>query len=148
MVVVTFLVVVLRYAFNQGWIARQESITYMHALLFMLGAAYTLKLDGHVRVDIVYQRCSKTTRAWIDLLGSLLLLLPVCVFIGWSSWDYVATAWTIKEGSGEAGGLPTLYLLKTSILIMAALLILQGISMTLKCLTVLLGSSSVPDDKA
>ncbi|MFO7593188.1 MAG: TRAP transporter small permease subunit [Pseudomonadota bacterium] len=139
MVLVTFAVVVLRYLFDTGWIALQESITYMHALVFMLGAAYTLRHDGHVRVDIFYQKFGPRGRAWVDLLGTLLLLLPVTLFVTWISWDYVATAWELKEGSREAGGLPGVYLLKTAIPLMALLLLLQGISLALRSLLVLLG---------
>lgn len=139
MVIVTFAVVLLRYLFNIGWIALQESITYMHALVFMLGAAYTLRHDGHVRVDIFYQRLSPRGRAWIDLLGTLLLLLPVTLFLAWVSWDYVAASWALKEGSRETGGLPWVYLLKSAIPLMAVLLLLQGVSLALRSLLVLLG---------
>lgn len=141
MVLVTFAVVLLRYLFNTGWIAMQESITYMHALVFMLGAAYTLRHDGHVRVDIFYQRFGPRGRAWVDLLGTLFLLVPVTVFIAWVSWEYVATAWELREGSREAGGLPGVYLLKSAIPLMAALMLLQGLSLALRSLLVLLGHS-------
>ncbi len=139
MVIVTFTVVLLRYLFNVGWIAMQESITYMHALVFMLGAAYTLRHDGHVRVDIFYQQFSDRGRAWVDLLGTLLLLLPVTLFITVISWDYVSSAWTLKEGSRETGGLPWVYLLKSAIPLMALLLLLQGGALALRSLLVLLG---------
>lgn len=132
MVVVTFLVVVLRYAFDLGWIALQESVTYMHALLFMLGIGYALRHDGHVRVDIFYQRLSPRGRAWVDLLGTLLLLFPVCLFIAWIGWDYVAASWAVAEGSRETGGLPGVYLLKTLILVMPALVMIQGLAMALR----------------
>ncbi|MCK5639779.1 MAG: TRAP transporter small permease subunit [Gammaproteobacteria bacterium] len=132
MVVITFTVVVLRYLFNIGWIAMQESITYMHALVFMLGAAYTLKHEGHVRVDIFYRKFSPRTRAWVDLLGTLFLLLPVCLFIFWVSWDYVAASWRVLEGSQETGGLPLVFLLKSIIPLMAGLMILQGLSLAIK----------------
>ena len=131
MVAITFLVVVLRYAFNIGWIGMQESITYLHAMVFMLGAAYTLRHDGHVRVDIFYRKWGGRRRAWVDLLGAILLLLPVCLFIAWTSWDYVLASWSFKEGSPEAGGLPLVYLLKTCMLIMPVLLILQGLAQAL-----------------
>ncbi len=139
MVLVTFAVVLLRYLFNIGWIAMQESITYMHALVFMLGAAYTLRHDGHVRVDIFYQKFGARGRAWVDLLGTLGLLLPFTVFIAWISWEYVATAWELKEGSREAGGLPWVYLLKSTIPLMAVLMLLQGVSLALRSVLVLLG---------
>ncbi len=139
MVIVTFAVVLLRYLFNIGWIAMQESITYMHALVFMLGAAYTLRHDGHVRVDIFYQKFSPKGRAWVDLIGTLLLLLPVTLLIAWISWEYVADSWELKERSREAGGIPGVYLLKTAIPLMALLLVLQGVSLALRSLLVLLG---------
>mgnify|MGYP001818727215 CR=1 FL=1 len=132
MVLVTFLVVVLRYGFDAGSIALQESVTYMHATLFMLGAAVTLQLDGHVRVDIFYQRFSRRGRAWVDLLGTLVLLIPVCLFILASSWGYVTESWAVHEGSREAGGLPYVYLLKTLMVIMPALLLLQGVVWVLR----------------
>ena len=138
MVLVTFTVVVLRYLFNIGWIAMQESVTYMHAVVFMLGAAYTLKHSGHVRVDIIYRARSKRTQAWVDLLGALLLLLPVCLFIGWISWEYIAASWSVLETSQEAGGIPAVFLLKTVIMVMALLLVLQGISQALSNLLYLL----------
>jgi TRAP-type mannitol/chloroaromatic compound transport system permease small subunit len=148
MVLVTFTVVVLRYGFESGSIAMQESVTYLHALLFMLCAAYTLKHDAHVRVDIFYQRATPRTRAWIDLLGTLLLLFPVCLFILYSSLDYVAAAWRIHEGSGEAGGLDAVYLLKTAIPAMAVLLLLQGISLALHNLLLITGHALPPEPDA
>src|SRR5210317_690565 len=81
MVIVTFLVVVLRYVFSSGWIAMQESIIYMHSIVFMLGVAYTLKQNGHVRVDIFYEKMGPRSRAWVDLLGVTFLLIPFCLFI-------------------------------------------------------------------
>jgi len=142
LVLITFAVVMLRYLFQLGWIAMQESILYLHAALFLLGAAYTLKRDGHVRVDIFYRGFSAKRKALIDLLGSLLLLLPVCSFLLWVSWDYVATAWSIYEGSQEAGGLPYVYLLKTLIPVAVLLLILQGISQALSSLSILLSAEN------
>jgi len=132
MVITTFIIVILRYAFDIGWIALQESVSYMHTIVFMLGAAYTLKHDDHVRVDIFYQRCTEKTKAWIDCLGILLLLLPVTGFIIWSSWGYVADSWSIQEGSRNSGGIPAVYLLKTCIIIMSVLLILQSIALFLQ----------------
>jgi TRAP-type mannitol/chloroaromatic compound transport system permease small subunit len=139
MVLVTVTVVVLRYVFGIGWIWLQESVTFMHAALFLIGAAYTLKHEGHVRVDIVYRKFSERGQAWIDLLGTLTLLLPVCLFIFYISWGYVAQSWSFYEGSREAGGLDGVFLLKTLILVMAGLLVLQGISMVIRCLSVLFG---------
>lgn len=137
MVVLTFLIVVLRYGFDTGWIALQESVSWLHACVFMLGASYALKRDSHVRVDIFYQQFSRRGRAWVDLLGSLLLLLPVCLFIFYASWEYVLGAWEIGEASAETGGLPALYLLKSLLLIMPVLLILQALAHSLRAWQIL-----------
>jgi TRAP-type mannitol/chloroaromatic compound transport system permease small subunit len=146
MVLITFTVVVMRYMFNTGFIALQESITYLHACVFMLGAAWTLKEDGHVRVDIFYSKQGPRTRAWINLAGTLLLLLPVCGFIFFSSIEYVASSWSVREGSREAGGLNGVYLLKTAMPLMAVLLIVQGCATVLK--SILLISGHVQADES
>jgi TRAP-type mannitol/chloroaromatic compound transport system permease small subunit len=139
MVLITFAVVVLRKLFETGSIAMQESVSYLHAAVFMLATAYTLKHDGHVRVDIFYQKYSTRTRAWVDLLGTLLLLFPVCLYIFFSSLEYVSAAWSVLEGSREADGLDGVFLLKTAIPVMAILLLLQGCSIILHKLLLLAG---------
>jgi TRAP-type mannitol/chloroaromatic compound transport system permease small subunit len=139
MVLITFTVVVLRYLFGSGSIALQESVSYLHAMVFMLAAAYTLKHDGHVRVDIFYHGFTARGRAWVDLLGTLLLLFPVCLFMFFSSLGYVADSWSLLEGSREAGGLDGVFLLKTAIPVMAILLLLQGCSIVLHKFLLLAG---------
>ncbi len=138
MVFVTFAIVILRYGFSIGWIAMQESVIYMFAVVFLLGIPYTLKEGGHVRVDIFYSKMSARSQAWVNLLGTLLLLFPVTLFIAWVSWDYVLASWSMKEGSGEAGGLPGVFLLKTTLLIMTLLLLIQGVSQLLHAMVILL----------
>jgi len=128
MVLLTFSIVVLRYGFNLGWIGMQESVLYFHGLVFMLGAAYTLKHEGHVRVDIFYQKYTLKQKALLNLFGSVMLLLPVCIFIFFISFNYVMSSWQIMESSPEAGGLPLVYLNKTLILLLAITLTLQGIA--------------------
>lgn len=128
MTALTFLIVVLRYGFDLGWVAMQESVIYLHAAIFMLGAAFTLKSDGHVRVDVFYRRMDERKKAWVNLLGGIFLLLPVCIFIVAMSWEYVARSWQMNEASQAAGGLPALYLLKSFILLFAVTLLLQGLS--------------------
>ncbi len=130
MVLLTFVVVVLRYGFDLGWIWLQESVTWMHAAVFMLGAGYTLKRDEHVRVDIFYRRLTARRKAIVDLLGTLIFLLPVAVFLVISSWDYVYRSWVFREASREAGGLPYPFvpILKSLIPATAGMLILQGIA--------------------
>jgi TRAP-type mannitol/chloroaromatic compound transport system permease small subunit len=134
MVMATVAVVVLRYAFDQGLIWLQESVNWMHSVVFLLGAAYTLKADEHVRVDIFYRGMSERRRALVDLAGTVLFLLPMCAFLLVESWQYVSVSWRIGERSREAGGLPMLYLLKAVIPLMAVLLALQGISLALRCI--------------
>ena len=132
MVLATVTVVVMRYAAGIGLIWLQESINWMHSLVFMLGAACTLKADEHVRVDVFYRGLSERGKAVVNLTGTILFLLPLCAFLLAESWQYVATSWRIAERSREAGGLPMLYLLKTVIPAMAVLLALQGVSMALR----------------
>jgi len=151
MVIVTFLVVVLRYVFSSGSIAMQESIIYMHSIVFMLGVAFTLKQNGHVRVDIFYERMGPRSRAWVDLLGATLLLIPFCLFIIVISWSYVSLSWQLLESSRDAGGLPAVFLLKTMIPAMAILLMLQGVAQALRSILQLTGkhaeSERPPDEK-
>jgi TRAP-type mannitol/chloroaromatic compound transport system permease small subunit len=148
MVLITFAVVVLRYVFDLGWIAMQELVTYLHATVFLAGAAFTLRHEGHVRVDILLQGLSPRGQAWVDLFGTLLLLLPVCGFIAWVSWDYVLQSWGLWEGSRETGGLPGVYLLKSLILVMAGLLLLQGVAIALRCVLFLRGEiTTLREDK-
>ena len=132
MVIAMATIVVLRYVFQIGSIALQESVIYINALIFTFGVGYTLKEQGHVRVDIFYSRLSHRQRAWVDLCGTLLLLVPSAVFIIWVSWDYVSISWQIREGSAESSGLPYVYLIKSAILILPGLLLLQGIAEILK----------------
>jgi len=141
MVLLTFTIVVLRYGFNLGWIAMQESVLYFHGIVFMLGAAYTLKHDGHVRVDILYQKFSLIQKAWVNLIGGLVLLMPVCAFIFFISINYVLAAWQIMERSSEAGGLPLVYLNKTLILTLAVTMVFQGLAEVLRNLLVILSAN-------
>lgn len=126
------LVVALRYGFEIGSVALQEAVTYLHGCIFMLGAAYTLKRDGHVRVDIFYRRFSPRAKAWVNSLGGILFLLPLCVYIFIVSWDFVAQSWWIREVSSEPGGIPAVFLLKTLIPLMAVNLGLQAIALVLQ----------------
>ena len=127
MVLLMMTVVVLRYGFGYGNIALQEGVLYMHGALFMIGIAYTLARDEHVRVDIFYRRLGVRGQALVNLIGTLIFLLPLAILFLWLSWDYVLTSWARREGSGDAGGLPFLYILKSLLLVMPVLLINQGL---------------------
>ncbi len=128
MAIIVFVIVILRYWFSIGSIALQESVTYLHAALFMLGISYTLQHNGHVRVDIFYRNFSARRRALVDLVGLLVFLIPTCVLIILSSWDYVMASWAIGERSEESSGIAFVYGLKTLMIIMPALLMIQGVA--------------------
>ena len=132
MVITTAAVVVLRYVFSIGFVWMQESYVWMHGAVFMLGAGYTLLHDGHVRVDVFYRPASPRFRAWVNLIGVILLLLPVLAAIWWTSLPYVETSWSRLEASREAGGLPGLFLFKTIIPAFCFLVALQGLSLALR----------------
>ncbi|GAA4877947.1 TRAP transporter small permease subunit [Ferrimonas pelagia] len=128
MLLLAIAVVVLRYGLDRGSIALQESVLYLHGCLFTLGAGFTLRQQGHVRVDIFYRRWSARRQAWVDLLGTVLLLLPFLGFVAWQSWRYVFNAWSRLEGSAEAGGLALVYLQKSLILALVLTLGLQALA--------------------
>ena len=136
MVIVTFVIVVMRYLFDSGWIWLQESVTWMHAAVFLLAAAYTLAREEHVRVDIFYRRMTPRGRACVDAAGTLLLLIPFTIFIVIESSGYVALSWQIRESSAEAGGLvyPFPSLLKSMIPFMAVMLLIQGIVLLIRAI--------------
>ena len=137
MTLLAFGIVVLRYGFNLGWIWLQESVTYLHALVFMVAAAWAFQTDDHVRVDIFYRARSERYRNWVDLVGTLVLLLPFCLFLLVIGWDYVAASWANREASREAGGLPLVWLLKSLILVLPGLLLLQSWCTARRCIAAL-----------
>jgi TRAP-type mannitol/chloroaromatic compound transport system permease small subunit len=134
MVVLTFTIVILRYGYNQGWIWLQESVTYLHATVFMVAAAWAFQTDDHVRVDIFYRSGSSRYKNTVNLVGTLLLLVPFCLFLLYIGWNYVSASWDTMESSREAGGLPLVFLLKSLILILPALLLIQALSTARLCL--------------
>jgi len=141
MVIVTFIVVIMRYVFDAGLIWVQESVVWMHAVVFMLGAAYTLQAEEHVRVDIFYRTMSARRRAWVDIAGVIVFLIPLCAFLAWASFDFVTQSWRLGESSRESGGLPYPFvpLLKTVLLLMPVAVALQGVSLCLKSVQTLRG---------
>ncbi|MDZ7750491.1 MAG: TRAP transporter small permease subunit [Gammaproteobacteria bacterium] len=130
-----------RYLFNTGSVALQELEWHLFAALFLLGGAYTLKHDDHVRLDVIYQSrwMGPRRRAWVNLFGSLLLLMPFCALVIYSAMPFVTNAYGYNEGSPDPGGLPHRWLLKACIPLGFAMLMLQGISLALTSLNALLG---------
>lgn len=138
-VVVVFVDVVMRYVFNTSFVFTQELEWHLFAFIFLMGAGYTLLHDGHVRVDIFYQRLGPKAKAWIDFIGVLLFLIPGCVMIIATSWSFVSSSWAVLEGSPDPGGIPYRFLLKACIPAGLTLLLLQGLSLGIKSLLTILG---------
>jgi len=136
MILLTVVIVVMRYVFDAGLVWMQEALTWMHAAVFMLGAAYTLQRDEHVRVDIFYRGMDERRRAMVDAAGVLLFLLPLCGFVLVEAWPYVSASWAINEISRDTGGLPypAIPLLKSVLLVMPMLVGLQGIALLIRSL--------------
>ena len=131
-VLLQFTLVLARYLFGLGSIWLSETVIYTHAAVFMLAAAWTLRAEGHVRVDIFYAEASARARALIDLAGALVLLLPFMLVLLWLSVPYAARSWAIFEHSQEASGLPLVFVLKTLIPVFAALMALQGVAQAIR----------------
>jgi TRAP-type mannitol/chloroaromatic compound transport system permease small subunit len=143
MVLTVFVVVLSRYVFGLGSTIMQESIVYMHATVFLGCAGYALVHNGHVRCDIFYAAMAPRTRAMVDIVGTLLFLLPMCALIGWMAWPYVRASWEVMEISQEGRlGIPAVFLLKTLILVFAGLLGVQAVSLTLQSVLLLAGVTS------
>ena len=128
MVLVVFYDTVMRYAFNKGNVALQELEWHLFAIVFLIGAAYTLKEEGHVRVDVIFVNLSEKTKAWIDFLGIFIFLIPFCVAVILSTQGFILNSWAVREISPDPGGLPARYLLKAMIPLGFFLLIVQGLS--------------------
>jgi len=139
MVLVVFYDTVMRYAFNKGNVALQELEWHLFAIVFLLGAAYTLKEGGHVRVDILYVSLSKKTKAWIDFLGVFVFLIPFSVMVILATKGFIMNSWAIREISPDPGGLPARYILKTMIPLGFSLLIVQGLSEAAKNFMIIMG---------
>ncbi len=128
MVLLTCLIVILRYVFSIGFIWMQELVRYFYASVFLACAAYTMVEDEHVRVDIFYSNLSDKNKALVNLLGNILFLLPVCITIFYYSFYYVLNSWMQFEGSLEERGLHAVFILKSFIWLFAIMLFCQGIS--------------------
>ncbi|MBN2809250.1 MAG: TRAP transporter small permease subunit [Deltaproteobacteria bacterium] len=139
MVVTVVYDVIMRYGFKRGNIAVQEMEWHLFAVIFLIGAAYSLKKDAHVRVDIIYTKLSTKQKAWIDLIGTFIFLIPFCIIIIYATSDFISNSWAVGETSPDPGGLPGRYILKTMIPAGFVLLIIQGISQAIKNLFVILG---------
>lgn len=140
MVLVTFAVVLMRYVFGLGSTILQESVVYMHSIVFMVCAGYALVHNGHVRCDIYYGAAAPRAKAVIDIIGTFIFLIPACVLVFWVTWPYAAASWAVLEGSQEGRmGIPAVFLLKSLILVFAGLLAFQSVSLVLQSALFLAG---------
>ncbi len=146
LVIFVTLNVTLRYAFNISFVFMEQLQWHLYALIFLLGASYTLRYNGHVRVDVIYQRLGKRMRAFINVLGCVFFLFPGCYLVIKTSIPFVESSWAMREGSADPGGLPARYLLKAVIPLAFTLLAVQGVSMFLKNLFLLIGRP-IPDSR-
>jgi TRAP-type mannitol/chloroaromatic compound transport system permease small subunit len=146
LVLVVFVDVVMRYLFNMSFVFTQELEWHLFGFIFLLGAGYTLLHDGHVRVDIIYQRLGPKGQAWINLIGTIFFALPGCIMVVITSWKFTYNAWTVLEGSPDPGGIPYRFIIKGAITVGFALLTLQCVSMGIHSLLQLLGQESLKEE--
>ena len=142
MALIQFAIVVVRYAFGFNSIAAQESVLYLHAAIFMLGAGYTLAIDQHVRVDVFYSKLTEAKRRVIDIAGHLFLLIPAMLALLYWSWASVLNSWSILEGPISVGGLQAVFLMKSLTPLFCALLLLQSLAHLTQLLTAAFASAS------
>lgn len=135
MMLFQMIAVLLRYVFSYGLITFQEAVVYCHAILFMLGAAYVLQLNEHVRVDVIYASLGKAARRRIDIIALVCFVVPVTAVIAWFGLPYVARSWATLEGSRQSGGIPAIFLLKTTIVVFALSVGLQAICTAARLIT-------------
>jgi len=148
LVLVVFTDVVMRYLFNTSFVFTQELEWHLFGFIFLIGAGYTLLHDGHVRVDIIYQRLGSKGRAWINLCGVILFLIPGCIMVMTTSWKFMANSFAILEGSPDPGGIPYRFILKSCIPIGFTLLLLQGISLGMHSLMQILGFEDAKEEQS
>lgn len=137
---------VMRYGFNYSSNAYLEAQWYMFSLIFLLGGAYALKHNAHVRIDLVFGRLSRRTQAWIDLVGTLFFLLPMALGVIYLAWPWAMNSFVGREMSPDVGGLPR-WPIKLALPVGFALLALQGISELIKRIAFLTGHLALTEEK-
>ena len=148
LVVVVFVDVLMRYILNISFVFTQELEWHLFGFIFLIGAGYTLLHDGHVRVDIIYQRAGWKGRAWVNLCGVLLFLIPGCIMVISTSWKFTMNSFAILEGSPDPGGIPFRFILKGCIPVGFTLLLFQGISLGLHSFMQILGIEEVKKEES
>ena len=148
LVLVVFVDVVMRYLFKTSFVFTQELEWHLFAFIFLIGAGYPLLHDGHVRVDIIYQRLGVKGKAWINFLGVIFFLIPGCYLVISTSWHFVSNSFSMLEGSPDPGGIPYRFIVKGTMTVGYVLLLLQGLSMGVHALLQILGAETVEEEKA
>ena len=148
LVLVVFIDVVMRYLFNTSFVFTQELEWHIFGFIFLMGAGYTLLHDGHVRVDIIYQRLGYKASAWVNLVGVILFLIPGCIMVITTSWKFTANSFSIMEGSPDPGGIPLRFLIKGCIPVGFTLLLFQGLSLGIHSFLQILGIEKAEEEKA
>jgi len=148
LVLVVFVDVVMRYLFNTSFVFTQELEWHLFGFIFLIGAGYTLLHDGHVRVDIIYQRLGFKGRAWVNFCGVILFLIPGCIMVMTTSWKFMANSFAIMEGSPDPGGIPYRFVLKSCIPIGFTLLLLQGISLGIHSFMQIMGIEKTKEEQS
>ena len=148
LVLVVFVDVVMRYLFNKSYVFTQELEWHLFGFIFLIGAGYTLLHDGHVRVDIIYQRLGIKGRAWTNLLGVIFFLIPGCIMVITTSWQFAANSFSMMEGSPDPGGIPFRFIIKGCIPVGFTLLLLQGFSLGLHSFMQILGVEKAEEEKS
>jgi TRAP-type mannitol/chloroaromatic compound transport system permease small subunit len=147
LVVVVFTDVIMRYVFKTSYVFVQELEWHVFSFIFLIGAGYTLLRDGHVRVDIIYQRLGFRKRAWVNLIGVIFFALPGCFLVIFTTWKFTANSWSIMEGSPDPGGIPYRYLIKGAMPVGFGLLFLQALSLGLHSFLQLIGKEEYPEER-
>ncbi len=148
LVLVVFVDVVMRYLFNTSFVFTQELEWHLFGFIFLIGAGYTLLHDGHVRVDIIYQRLGFKGRAWVNFGGVLLFLIPGCIMVITTSWKFTVTSFAMLEGSPDPGGIPFRFILKGCIPVGFTLLLLQGLSLGMHSFMQILGIEEAKEEES
>jgi TRAP-type mannitol/chloroaromatic compound transport system permease small subunit len=148
LVAVVFVDVAMRYALNISFVFTQELEWHLFAFVFLMGAGYTLLYDGHVRVDIIYQRLSTKGQAWVNFVCCFVFLFPGAFLVIYTSLDFVANSFAVMEGSPDPGGIPFRFLLKACIPVGFSLFALQGVSLMINSLLIITGHADEAAEKA
>ena len=148
LVLVVFVDVVMRYLFNTSFVFTQELEWHIFGFIFLMGAGYTLLHDGHVRVDIIYQRLGFKARAWVNFIGVIIFLIPGCIMLITTSWKFTATSFSILEGSPDPGGIPFRFIIKGCIPVGFTLLFIQGLSLGIHSFLQILGAEKAEEENA